>query len=69
MDIDNTALLVVTVRSPEDFTCQIIPCQQQGGQTDLLTDETDRQWVLTGMNDAMEDGAYLDTDGILQHAE
>lgn len=69
MDVDNTALLKVTLYSPEEFTCQILPCQQQGGTTELLTDETDRSWVLTTMNDAMEEGAYLDGDGILQHAE
>ncbi len=69
MEVDNTALLKVTLRSPDDFSCQILPCQQQSGTTGLLTDETDRGWVLTTMNDAMEEGAYLDGDGILQHAE
>lgn len=69
MDVDNTALLVVTVRAPGDFTCQVLPCQQQGGVTELLTDPIDVQWVLTTMNQAMEDGAALDESGILQHAE
>ena len=69
MDVDNTGLLVVTLRSPQDFTCKLLPCQQQGGKTELLTDPTDYQWVLTTMNNEMEDGAQLDAEGVLQHTE
>lgn len=63
-DTVNTALLAVTVRAPGDFTCTVLPCQQAGGRTSLLTDETDRLWVLRTMNNAMENG-YLADDGVL----
>lgn len=64
MDTDTTALLTVTVRSPEDFTCQVLPCLQSGGTTRLLDGE-EAAGVLDSLNRISESGAFLDETGVL----
>lgn len=68
MDTDTTALLKVTVRSADDFTCQLLPCLQSGGRTRLLRGEEAAD-VLDTLNGISESGAWFDEDGLLYTLE
>ena len=62
MESQDTALLKVTLRGPEDFTCTLLPARQENGMTRLATPDEGAA-ILAHMNEINESG-HFDENGV-----